>query len=149
MQLSRGRLLLLAGLALVYVTFLAWYHCPYAGGSDSSGYLNSARLLLAGKLSTPVRVPAGLTTEVLPRMYLFPLGFRLDATQQNLLPTYPVGLPVHFAAAGLILGLDRATTLVGVVSALAFVFLLYLTGREFGVHPNWTATLALLGPLYP
>ncbi|MES1168623.1 MAG: hypothetical protein ABUL61_05590, partial [Oleiharenicola lentus] len=149
MQLSRGRLLLLAGLAIVYTVFLAWYHCPYAGGSDSSGYLNSAKLLLAGKLSTTVRAPDGLTAEVLPRMYLFPLGFRLDAAQQNLLPTYPVGLPLHFAAAGLVVGLGPAATLVGVASALAFALLLYLTCREFGVGPGWSVSVALLAAVSP
>ena len=149
MQPSRGRLFLFAGLAIVYASYLAWYHCPYAGGSDSSGYLNSAKLLLAGKLSTPVRAPAGLTAEVLPRVYLFPLGFRLDATQQNLLPTYPVGLPLHFAAAGLVLGLEPGASLVSVVSALAFAFLLYLTCREFGVNPTWSASVALLAAISP
>jgi len=149
MQLSRGRLFLLAGFGLAYVCFLAWYHCPYAGGSDSSGYLNSARLLLAGKLSTPVRVPAGLTDEVLPRSYLAPLGFRLDAARQNLLPIYPVGLPLHFAAGGLVFGLEPATRVVGIASALAFIGLLYLTGREFGVRPGWSVSVALLAGLSP
>ena len=149
MQLSRGRLLLLAGLTLIYVAYLAWYHCPYAGGSDSSGYLNSSRLLLGGKLSTPARVPDGLTAEVLPRSYFTPLGFRLDATQQNLLPTYPIGLPLHFAAAGLVFGLEPATMLVGLASALAFVLLLYLTGREFGVSPGWSLSVALLAAISP
>ena len=149
MLLSRGRLFLLAGFVLAYVGFLAWYHCPYAGGSDSSGYLNSAKLLLAGRLSTPVRAPAGLTAEVLPRAYLFPLGFRLDVTQQNLLPTYPVGLPLHLAAAGLVFGLERAALLVGIVSALAFALLLYFTCREFGVSPNWSTSVAVLAAISP
>jgi hypothetical protein len=149
MQLSRGRQLLLAGLVIAYLAFLAWYHCPYAGGSDSSGYMNSARLLLEGKFSTPVRIPDGLTPEVLPRMYSFPLGFRLDATQQHLIPTYPVGLPLHFAAVGLLIGLEPAATVVGIVSALAFALLLYLTAREFGVRPGWAAALALLGAISP
>src|SRR5881394_2936459 len=125
MQLSRGRLLLLAGLVIPYVAFLAWYHCPYAAGSDSSGYMNSAKLLLEGKLFLPVRAPAGLTAEVLPRMYMYPLGFRLDPTEQNMLPTYPVGLPLHYAAAGLLVGLDHGATLVGIAAALAFAGLLY------------------------
>ncbi len=149
MQLSRGRLLLLAGCVILYAGFLAWYHAPYAGSSDASGYLNNARLLLDGKLSTPVRVPEGLTADILPREHLLPLGFRLDAAQHNLLPTYPIGLPLHFAAAGLFIGLEPAATLIGVVSALAFVLLLYLTGREFGVSPDWSTALAVLAALSP
>jgi len=149
MQLSRGRLFLLAGFVISYVGFLAWFHCPYAGGSDSSGYLNSARLLLGGKLSMPVRIPAGLTAEILPRGYFTPLGFRLDAAQQNLLPTYPVGLPLHFAAAGLLFGLEPGSTVVGVASALAFACLLYLTCREFGVKPGWSVSVSLIAALSP
>ncbi len=149
MQPARGKHLLLIGVALAYVVFLLWYHCPYAGGSDSSGYMNSAKLLLEGKLSTPVRVPEGLPPEVLPRAYFMPLGFRLDAAQQNLLPTYPVGLPLHFAAAGLVIGLEPAATFVGVASALAFALLLFLTCREFGVRPGWSTGVALLGALSP
>jgi hypothetical protein len=149
MQLSRGRLLFVAGLAVLYAVFLAWYHCPYAAGSDSSGYMNSARLLLEGKLSTPLRVTAGLTADVLPRMYLYPLGMRLDAIEQNLVPAYPVGLPLHYAAVGLVTGLDPAVTVVGVLSALAFALLLYLTAREFGVTPGWSAAVTLLAAISP
>lgn len=147
--LSRGWLLLLAGLAICYASYLVWYHCPYAGASDQSGYLNSARLMLDGRLSTPLRAPEGLTADILLREHLVPLGFRLDATQQNLLPTYPVGLPLHLAAAGLVIGLQPAATLVGVASALAFVLLLFLACREFGVSPGWSLSTALLGAVSP
>ncbi|HWA26859.1 MAG TPA: hypothetical protein VG734_14465 [Lacunisphaera sp.] len=149
MQLPRGSLLILAGLAAAYVCFLAWYHCPYAGGSDSSGYMNSARLLLAGRVSTPVRVPHDLGPDVLPRTYLYPLGFRLDEKQQNLVPTYPVGLPLHFAAIGWFIGLEPAATVVAIVSALGFAILLYFTGREFGARPGWAVALMLLGAVSP
>jgi hypothetical protein len=149
MLFSRPRLFLLAGFFTAYTVFLAWYHCPYAGGSDSSGYLNSARLMLEGRLTTPLRLPAGLNESVLPRHYFFPLGFRLDATQENLLPTYPVGLPLHFAALGWLIGLGPASTVVGIASALAFAFLLYLTAREFGVNPDWSLGLTVIAALSP
>lgn len=149
MPWSRNKLLLLAGFVAAYTFFLAWYHCPYAGGSDSSGYMNSARLLLEGRLTTPVRTPEGLTPEVLSPQHFLPLGFRLDETQQNLVPTYPIGLPLHFAALGWLIGLDAASTVVGVGSALLFALLLYLTGREFGVTRNWSLGLAVIAALSP
>jgi hypothetical protein len=148
MRWSRGRLLL-AGLVAAYAFYLAWYHCPYAGGADSSGYLNSARLLLDGRLTTPVRIPAGLSAEVTPPHYLVPVGFRLAATGENMAPTYPVGLPLHFAALGWLIGLGPASTVVGVTSALAFVFLLFFTAREFGVNAEWSLGLALVAALSP
>lgn len=149
MQLSRGRLFLLASLAIVYASYLAWYHCPYAGGSDSSGYLNSARLLLAGRFSTPLVLPADLPSEVLSGQYFFPLGFVPDPAGQKLLPTYPVGLPLLFAAAGYFVGLGPGTTVVALAAALGFVLLLYLTAREFGVRPAWAIALAGCGALSP
>lgn len=53
MQLARGRMWLIAGLVAAYAAFLAWYHAPYAGGSDSSGYVNSARLPPEGRAIPP------------------------------------------------------------------------------------------------
>src|SRR5688572_25804139 len=40
-----------------YALFLGAHTTVVAGGSDSSGYLNSARLLASGRLQTEVRVP--------------------------------------------------------------------------------------------
>ncbi|HEX2860068.1 MAG TPA: hypothetical protein VHN79_00425 [Lacunisphaera sp.] len=148
-QLPRALLIFLAGLTVAYAAYLAWFHAPYASGSDSSGYLNSARLLLSGHASAPLLVPEGLTPDIVPREYLVPLGFRLDLTQQRILPSYPAGLPLHFAALGILFGLGPATTIVGVASALAFAALLYFTSREFGVRPYWSLGVAVLGALSP
>lgn len=149
MAWTRGRLVMLGACAAVYTFILVWYHCPYAGGSDSSGYLNSAQLMLDGRLSTPLLLPAGMPADLLPADRFTPLGFRLDAAGQNLLPSYPVGLPLHFAFVGWFIGLGPATTVVGVASALAFAFLLYFLGVEFGLRPEWSLSVALLGALSP
>src|SRR5688572_29915175 len=55
-------LIALAGYAL----FLGAHTTVVAGGSDSSGYLHSARLLATGRLQTEVRVPPefGVPSEV-------------------------------------------------------------------------------------
>lgn len=139
----------MAGLLLPYAAFIVWYHAPYAAGSDASGYLHSARLLLEGRRSTPVRLPAGMPRDLLPKEAITPLGFRVDASGQNLVPTYPVGLPLHFAALGWLIGLGPASTVIALLAALGFVFLLYLTGREFGLGPGWSAGVALVGALSP
>jgi hypothetical protein len=144
-----GRPLLLGLAALAYAAFLLWYHCPYAGGADSSGYLNSARLLLSGRFTTPLHLPADLPAELLPREAFAPLGFTLDRTGRMLTPTYPVGLPLHFAGAGFFVGLDAGTTVIGVGSAIAFLLLLFATAREFGVRPGWAGGLAACAALSP
>ncbi|MDQ5979869.1 MAG: 2 protein, partial [Verrucomicrobiota bacterium] len=151
MDRLRGRLTLLAvaAAAAAYTFFIAWYHAPYAGGSDSSGYLNSARLLLAGRLTAPLTLPPELPPDLLPRAHFAPLGYSPDPRGPDLLPSYPVGLPLHFAAAGSLIGLRPATTLVAVLSALGLVGLLYLTALELGVRPGWAAGLAAGAGLSP
>lgn len=140
--------LALAVLVLGYAVVIAWYHAPYAGSTDAAGYMNSARLLLEGKLTEPLRVPADFSPEV-PRVRLAPLGFSLDPSREKLLPVYPIGLPLHFAALGSVFGLATATTAVAVISALAFVGLLYGASREFGILPAGSAAVAVLGALSP
>jgi hypothetical protein len=146
---SRGRLIVLAGAAAAYVFFIVWYHAPYAGGSDSSGYLNSARLMLAGRLTALQSIPAGLTRDVLPRELIHPLGYVPSRTNAELLPIYPVGLPLHFAAIGRIIGLGPATTAVALASAIGLVWLLYLVARAIGLRPSWAGAVAGLAGLSP
>lgn len=132
-----------------YLGFVGWYHAPYAAASDASGYMNSARLILDGRLGTPLRLPPGLPADLVPRPAFIPLGFRPDVRNEGMVPTYPVGLPLHLAAVGWFTDLSVASRTVAVGSALAFVVLLYLTGREFGVRPAWSLGVALLGALSP
>ena len=60
-----SRLLLwVGGIALAgYATFLALNFSNVAAGADSSGYLNSARLLASGQLTAPLRIPAEFDSE--------------------------------------------------------------------------------------
>lgn len=133
----------------VYAFFIAWYHAPYAGGSDSSGYINSAELMLQGRISTPLRLPAGMPADLVSQDAFIPLGFRADARGREMVPTYPPGLPLHLAALGWLTGLEAASRILAVASALAFAALLYFTGREFGVQPVWSFGVAALGALSP
>jgi len=144
-----GRPLLLGLAALAYAAFLLWYHCPYAGGADSSGYLNSARLLLSGHATVPLSAPAGLPPELLPRTAFVPMGFLPGPSDQALIPKYPVGLPLHFAAVGFFFGLGAATTLVSVSFSLGLLILLYATAREFGVRPSWSVAIAASAAVSP
>jgi hypothetical protein len=149
MQLSPNFKLLLAGAAIAYAAYLLWYHSPYAGGSDSSGYLNSAKLLLEGKITTQPRLLAGASTVLQdPQHYVAP-GFRLTLEQPGVSPTYPIGLPLHLAAAGLLVGLGHAPTLVSLLAVAALACLLYHTARDFGVRPHWSASFAALFLLSP
>ncbi len=149
MELSRGFKRLLIAAAIAYSGYLLWYHSPYAGGSDSSGYLNGAKLMLAGKITTmPRPLPGQPPNQLDPLHYVAP-GFRLLPSGPGIAPTYPVGLPLHLAAAALLVGLTHAATLVSILAVAGLAILLYFTAREFGVRPNWGASLAALFLLSP
>ena len=81
----------------VYAVTLFLHRSTGAGGADSSGYLNEARMMAAGKTSQPIRL---LTTLHLPSEYSYvftPLGFAPSRRHPGqMVPTYPPGLPAHF-----------------------------------------------------
>jgi len=143
--------LLVAVMVIGYSGFLRRYTSPYAGGSDSSGYLNSAALLLDGRLTTPKPVLPGHTAEEFGIGAHVPLGFLTRAGTDEMSPTYPLGLPLHLAAFSWIAGLDWATIPLNICTALAGGGLLYLLARRLGLPPAWSlagALLLLLCPLY-
>ena len=144
----------LLALATVGLAALAWFlhgqTTVVAAGSDSSGYLNAARLLARGELSTPQRLPPELGPDV-PPFHFMPLGYGRGGHAGVIVPTYPLGLPLHFAAGGLALGWRLGPLWVIVGGAVAGILLCYVCGREFGISPPLAfagaATLALT-PLF-
>ena len=129
------RILFFLALA-AYAVFLAGHATSVAGGSDSSGYLNSARLLASGRLVGELRTPAEFGPQSGFERELFtPFGFRPFRDQAAIVPTYPVGVPLHFAAAGKLLGWHLGPFLIEIGGALAALCLCYLIGRELGLSP--------------
>lgn len=137
----------LAVAVVLYLGYLAWYHCPYAGGADSSGYLNSARQLLAGRLTISPRVPPEFPAGDFPADLWAPASYIPGAQPGEFSPVYPPGLPLHFAALGVLLGLDHATMAVSLLAMLGLLAATYALARDFGVRAGWalalTAALAL------
>ena len=142
---------LLAVLVIGYAWFLRLHTAPYAGGSDSSGYLNSAALLRAGRMSTTARTLAGHAAADFGMMAHQPLGFTTRAGTDQMAPSYPLGLPLHLAAFSYLVGLDWAAIPLNICSALAGGALLYLLARRLDLPLSLalagTAVL-LLCPLY-
>lgn len=132
-----------------YAIFLARHVGAYAGNSDSSGYLNSARLLSQGEATTPQRVPAGLDYTQFDGFAFTPLGFR-PLPEAKMAPTYPIGLPLLLAATAAVTGWSSAPPLVMLASALAAVALMIPLGRAAGLPFAWSVFGALVfaaGPL--
>jgi hypothetical protein len=118
-----------------YILFLARHTVAVAAGPDSSGYFNSARLIAAGELRTQLRVPPEILSQPnLNRAHFSPLGFKLFPHHPDLVPSYPTGLPLHFAAAGKLLGWETGPYLVQILAAASAVWLCYLAARQLGLH---------------
>ncbi len=135
---------------LAYAVFLGVNTTVVAGGSDSSGYLNAARLFAAGKFRTELRVPAefGPAAEVNPR-HFSPQGFNLFAGNPELAPTYPTGLPLHLALAGRLAGWWAGPFAVELLAAVGAVLLLYGAAREIGIGFELAAAGAVMLAAFP
>ena len=137
--------LVLALAALVYAGWIYQAGAPYAAGSDSSGYLNSARLLLRGQLTEAVRTVPGLQPPEWNYFYHQPLGYVVRPGQPVMVPSYPIGLPLHYALAAVVVGLEKTARVVNALNVLAAGLLLYALGRRLGLDRGWTLTgVALL-----
>jgi Bacterial membrane protein YfhO/Dolichyl-phosphate-mannose-protein mannosyltransferase len=118
---------------LGYGIYLA-RHASYAvGGSDSSGYARIAQSLLNGPLVQPVTELGSLD---LPQEFIrgfVPLGYDLGPRAGTMTPFYPVGLPLHMAAAALVAGWEKGPFLVSPLAAMLSLVLIYLVARELGL----------------
>ena len=129
-------------LVLLLVAYLRWLSpsvSPYAGGSDSSGYLWSARLFRQGTLSVPIDVPQKFPVETVGAQAFIPLGGTVRPGTMTLVPTYPTGLPLHLAAAHLLLDDENGVKGVLLLAAAGALVLLYLLGRDAGLPRLWAA----------
>jgi hypothetical protein len=135
----------------LYGLMLARYSAVYAGGADSSGYLNNARLLEHGNLIAPMRQVSGADTQTVSPAAYVPLGFASRADHVSMVPTYPMGLPLLLMAMAHVVGWNLAPILTIIFHALLGLWLVYLLGREFGLDTGWAwlgAMLLAASPLY-
>ncbi len=135
----------------LYLGWLARLTVIVAGGSDSSGYLNSARLFAEGRLMTELRVPSEFPRPTWAEAVHFtPQGFFADRRQPGMLtPTYPTGLPLQYALAARLFGWTAGPWLVVLGSACAALWLCYLLGRELGLPRTLAVTGSLLLGVFP
>ena len=127
-------------LAVAGYGWFIYQHCaPYAGGADSSGYLNSARLLARGQFFEPVRTVPGLVPPAWNYGFYQPLGCNVDPRTGRLVPAYPIGLPFHYVIAAAVVGFEKTARVVNALNAFAAGALLYLLGRQLGLARRWSA----------
>src|SRR5580658_4724748 len=137
MTASRIRICLWVAL-LAYGAVLSTWVGAVAGGSDTSGYFNEAKLFSHFQLHAPVRTVPGFPAPA-SRPYLYvPLGFKPDGGGA-MVPTYPAGLSLMLVPAAWVVGWAHAGDVLLVLHALAGVALVYRLGRIFGLTRPWAS----------
>ena len=136
---------LLAGYAA-----LLFHHTSFSvGGSDSSGYLNAARLFSSGRVAEPIR---GLMRLRLPDDYgqvFVPLGYTPIERPGLMAPSYPPGLALHMAVAARLAGWSRAPFLVPPLTAVACLVLFWLLARELRLPRSFALAGCALLAFFP
>jgi hypothetical protein len=141
--------LLLAVMLAAWAWVLASYGTGLAGGADSSGYYNLARLLAQRRSTEVLRPVAGVAMQSYHPLYFTPLGFAPAATPGELVPVYPPGFPLHLALAAPIVGWDNAGVLVNVLAGIAALVLVYHLARRFELPPGWALASVVLFAMFP
>ncbi len=143
------------GLLIIFLVVGGWHiqrnALAFAGGSDSSGYLHNARMLVEGELYGEVRLVGELPFDALHSHVYQPLGFQIEPKSQRQRPTYPFGLPLLFAFLDLILS-EELSVLIGIaLIAVATPLGVFLCGRAIGLTRWWSLAAALaigMSPVY-
>lgn len=134
--------LIIAGMA-GYLALLLANTCYFAYGPDPSGYLNEARMLAAGRTSLPIAPVLQLGLDPALGSIFTPFGFaaRPDGT---MVPTYPVGTPVHLALAAAVGGWTIAPYLVSPFAAIGCLVLMAAVARQLGLTKGWSLVASVL-----
>ena len=134
----------------VYTIALGVNIKAYAFGSDPSGYLNHARLLVGGSSVVEQRAPTGFDRSKFHPMTFVPLSFKATA-DGRMIPVYPAGLPAAVAAVAQVTGWKAAPHATMLLMALLGILATVWLGSELGLPRPWawlTAALLAAGPLY-
>ncbi len=123
-----------------------------AGASDSSGYMNHARLLAAGHIHAPMRTIPGLPQSAQPYRYLYvPLGLKPAWNGDGLVPTYPVGFPLFVLLVKPLVGWRHSGDAVIILHSVAGILAMFSLCQLLGLGRHWAAlgaAIIALSPLY-
>lgn len=134
---------------LVYAGILLRHPVFVAGGSDSSGYLNEARLFASGRVRLPVTPLRTLSLDDSFTPVFTPLGFAQSTQAGAIVPTYPPAYPLLLAVAGKVGGWDRAPFYVAPMLAVLALWAMYGVALELGLPPRWSVAAAALLAVFP
>jgi hypothetical protein len=132
--------------AVGYGGLLIWKTSFAVGGSDSSGYANTAKMIAGGHIVAPVEGPGRLDLPDRFNRAFIPLAFEPGQQPRTMVPYYPPGYPLHLAAAGVFGGWEYAPFLVSPLAALLLLWATYALARELSLsRPLASIASAILG----
>lgn len=129
--LRRRAAMLALGVSLITLVTGVIHGSVVPSGADASGYLSQAARWRAGDLR--LHEPAILQAPWPDAAWTYaPLGYRPGRTPGDLVPTYPPGLPLHFAVAGAAAGEAGMRLVVPLLGALGLWCVFVLGHRLVG-----------------
>lgn len=132
----------------LYGIFLALNVMAYAGGSDSSGYLNAARLIAAGKLHEKQRIVEGFSASQISSNSYIPLGFT-PSSNEEMVPAYLLGLPILISLTSFITDLAAAPHIVMWLHAIGSLILIYNFALILNLEKFWAVIATILLAINP
>jgi hypothetical protein len=138
----------LALLLFTYGGVLVSRRVDTAGGADSSGYLNQARLWSERSLIVPLSLAEQLRIPVGLEHIAIPLGFARGPRPYTMVPSYPLGVPLQMALLRFFAG-DAGPFLLAPLTAIASLLLFYRLARELAFSGGWAAAGAAILGLCP
>jgi 4-amino-4-deoxy-L-arabinose transferase and related glycosyltransferases of PMT family len=134
---------------VLYAAFLLRYNSFAAGGSDSSGYLNAAHGMAAGRLAVRVMPLDTLHLDASWRDVFIPLGFAPSPEAGMIVPAYPTGYPLHLLIAGVVGGWSAAPFFVTPLMALLCLLVTYAVARELDLPEAYALAAGALLAVAP
>jgi len=134
---------LLVAVLLVWGIALVSFTIDAAGGADSSGYLNNARLLLEGRIQDDSRMLPEIQENTFNIRGYAPLGFHIDPETHRLIPGYSFGFPLVLAPFQAIFGTAFGTRILLILIGLAGPIVTFLLARESNLSLEWAVFCAV------
>jgi hypothetical protein len=132
--------------AVGYGGLLIWKTSFAVGGSDSSGYANTAKMIAGGRVVQPVEALDFLELPDRFDRVFMPLAHEAGPRPRTMVPFYPPGYPLHLAAAGIFGGWEYAPFLVSPLAALLLLLTTYFLARELSLsRPLASIAAGILG----
>jgi len=134
-----------------YAVLIAYHINACAGGSDSSGYMNHAKLLAEGRLHATERIIPGVNYRISHSYLYTPLGLKPASHFEGLVPTYPPGLALMLMAISPLSGWVHAGDAVILLHSLAGIVLIFILALTLGLSVRLSTLASVIlatSPLY-